>query len=63
MGRRSNKTPEERTIDLIQAIQRSGFTGQEIVQILADWYEWQHVKINATDNVTHEITGRNHEEA
>ncbi len=37
-GRRSNKTPDERAEDLKKAVNRSGFTEQEVYSILYKWY-------------------------
>jgi len=51
------KRNERRQKALITACRRSGFGGFEIVQILADWYGWQKVKIASAPGITeHTIT-------
>lgn len=37
-GRRSTRTKEQRIEQLKHDMNRSGFTGEEIVQIIVDWH-------------------------
>jgi hypothetical protein len=42
-GRRSTRTREQRIEQLKKDVIRSGFTGQEILQILVDWHGYREV--------------------
>ncbi len=37
------RTKEERITELQKAIGKSGFTGQEVMQILCDWYGYREM--------------------
>lgn len=56
-GRRSHKTRDERITDLQQAINRSSFTGLEVLQILVDWLQWEKIEVSVGHHIKHEFTG------
>jgi len=55
-GRRSTKTREERILDLQVAINRSSFTGLEVLQILVDWLKWSQVEVSIGPRIKQTIT-------
>ncbi len=56
-GRRISRTKEQRVEDLQKAINRTGFSGLEVVQMLVDWYSsWQAVEIRFKSSTTFTIT-------
>lgn len=61
-GRRITKPHDVRVEDFKKACNRSGFTGQEILQILVDWYNWKNVIINPTDRVTQSVVNSQYAE-
>jgi hypothetical protein len=56
-GRRSTKNRDERIAALQVAINRSGFTGLEVLQILVDWLKWSRITASLSGGVEHTITG------
>ena len=62
-GRRSTRTREQRIEQLKRDVNRSGLTGEEIFQILVDWYGYREAVLYngmVRQTITNSMTQRDY---